>query len=126
MLGSLFIILGLAIGFALFVYTISGWDSVRRKVNPPKNPQAGKDRMDPRAVFTSRWEAKQANGKPVPRPRICPICGTFLARHDHLFAQMGPEPPPDSERKRQVHIYGCPYCYPPTRAKRENLQETDI
>ncbi len=45
----------------------------------------------------------------VQRPRICPVCGTVLSQEDYLFAAMEPEP--STNRKRQVQIYGCPFCY---------------
>lgn len=119
MFTTLLILLGLAAGFALFVYIASGVDQVRRAVDPPPNPRPGKDRLDPRAVFQGEWKQKE-----VPRPRICPLCGTYLSREDYLFSQMGPEPPPGSARKRQVHIYGCPYCFG-SRAG-QDFQQTNL
>jgi len=45
----------------------------------------------------------------VQRPRICPVCGTMLSQEHFLYAAMEPEP--STNRKRQVQIYGCPFCY---------------
>lgn len=64
----------------------------------------GKDEDPPRldAKRVLRMEAGPT------RPRICPVCGTLLAQTDYLYAALEPEP--KTERKRQAHIYGCPYC----------------
>ena len=88
-----------------------------RKINPPKEIVAGEDREDPGKIFKGKWD------KNIPRPRICPICGTYLDKKDYLYAAMGPEPPPNAGWKRQVKIYWCPYCYP---EKNPELSKTNI
>ncbi|RPH73424.1 hypothetical protein EHM76_05330 [bacterium] len=55
------------------------------------------------------------------RPRICPVCGTMLSQEHFLFAAMEPEP--TTNRKRQVQIYGCPFCY---SSDGVNLQKNNI
>jgi hypothetical protein len=58
---------------------------------------------DPRKVYSKKWDPK------IPRPRICPACGTALKKNEYLYASMGEEV--EVGKKRQVHIYGCKYCY---------------
>lgn len=50
----------------------------------------------------------------------CPICGTLLHSgervHTHVYSGV-----PESRRKNApeesiVHMFGCPYCYPPNRS----------
>jgi len=107
----LLIILAISIIFGMFIYFLTGLDKINRKLNPSNGIKAGVDREDPRLIFKGKWD------KNVPRPRICPICGTYLEKKDYLFAAMGPEPPPEASYKRQVKIYGCPYCYPEKNPK---------
>ena len=117
MIETLLILLGVSVSFGLFIYFLSSLDGAGRKLHPVDKAEAGKDREDPRLVFGKKWESE------APRPRICPLCGTYLNKSDYLYAAMGPEVPPDSARKRQVKIYGCPYCYP---EKREGLTRTEL
>jgi len=117
MLETLLIIFCCTLTFGFFVYFLSGLDSISRKFNPEPNIKPGHDREDPSRVFNSKWNS------PGPRPRICPICGTYLTKNDYLYAAMGPEPGEQSLRKRQVKIYGCPYCYP---EKKSGLQKTTL
>ena len=105
MFSTILILFGLGLGFVLFVYIASGVDNTRRKIHPLPGTKAGKDRMNPMMVFKGEWK------EPIPRPRICPICGTFLDKEDFLYAAMEAELPSASKRKRQARIYGCPYCY---------------
>ena len=58
------------------------------------------------------------------RPRICPVCGTLLSQTDYLFAALEPEP--KTERKRQAHIYGCPYCLDSDGVVRTGKKVTEI
>ncbi|MEM7181426.1 MAG: hypothetical protein AAF518_10975 [Spirochaetota bacterium] len=59
--------------------------------------------VDPQKVFGRKWD------EGVPRPRICPCCGTPLQKHEYLYASMVQL---DADNpKKSVHIYGCRYCY---------------
>lgn len=58
---------------------------------------------DPRKVFNKRWDDN------LPRPRICPACGSALKQNEYLYASMDENVPPGA--KKPVHIYGCRYCY---------------
>ncbi|MCB1176459.1 MAG: hypothetical protein KDK36_02665 [Leptospiraceae bacterium] len=58
---------------------------------------------DPKKVYSKKWD------KNIPRPRICPACGTALKKTEFLYASM--EDNPIVGEKKQVHIYGCKYCY---------------
>lgn len=120
MLEALLTIGAVGVGFSLFVWLLSGTDQVQANIAAKKSTsRAGLDREDPRLVFKKEWTA------PVPRPRICPLCGTYLERTDYLFAAMGPEVPQESVRKRQVQIYGCPYCFG-SQKEAAQLQRTSI
>lgn len=65
--------------------------------------QASSKTIDPRKVFGKEWQ------EGVPRPRICPCCGTPLERHEYLYASMMQLD--DNNQRKSVHIYGCRYCY---------------
>ncbi|MCB1140853.1 MAG: hypothetical protein H7A24_07125 [Leptospiraceae bacterium] len=58
---------------------------------------------DPKKVYNKKWDPN------IPRPRICPACGTALKREEFLYASIDDNVPPGT--RRPVHIYGCKYCY---------------
>lgn len=58
---------------------------------------------DPRIVYGKNWNNS------IQRPRICPICGRALKKTEFLYASMFDSPNPNL--KKQVHIYGCKFCY---------------
>ncbi|MCB1139211.1 MAG: hypothetical protein KDK23_10670 [Leptospiraceae bacterium] len=83
--------------------------------------RSGSNNEDP-----PRLDAKRVlKMEPGPqRPRICPVCGTLLGQTDYLFAALEPEP--KTERKRQAHIYGCPYCLDQDGVVRKKKSTTEI
>lgn len=94
-------IVGLALAVIVFLNMLSPPQTGQKKKethngHDPENPP----RLDNRKVL--RTEPN------VPRPRICPVCGTVLGQEDYLFAALEPEP--STQRKRQAHIYGCRFC----------------
>ena len=45
----------------------------------------------------------------ISRARNCPVCKIVLLSSEYLICSMEAEE--NSEKKRQVHIYGCPHCF---------------
>lgn len=70
---------------------------------------------DPKKVYSKKWDPK------IPRPRICPICGTALKKHEYLYASMDENVLPGE--KKPVHIYGCKYCYLGQTESSDSIQE---
>jgi len=82
-------------------------------------------RVDPRRIKETR--KKWDENPPLPRPRICPLCGTMLEQHEYLLAALEPEPV--GNRKRQAQIYGCPYCITNdgvSKSRSKQLTELDV
>lgn len=97
------LVTAIGVSFILhYLFKSSENDMDRRKSEREKKEDEFKG-ADPRKVFTKKWE----DG--VPRPRICPACGTALKQNEFLYASMDDNVPPGA--KKPVHIYGCRYCY---------------
>jgi hypothetical protein len=69
-------------------------------------------------ALSDRMAGKSRESLKVLKP--CPICGTLLERGErvHTIVFSGESPghrKRDQERPRDavVHMFGCPYCYPP-------------
>ena len=102
---ALITVLFTAIGVSLilhYLFKSSEDDLEKRRIEREKKDDSFKG-ADPRKVFNRKWE----DG--VPRPRICPACGTALKQNEFLYASMDENVPPGA--KKPVHIYGCRYCY---------------
>ncbi len=93
----------------IMIYLILSWvlASSEKEIELQKQQREKKEEdfkgADPRKVYSKKWDPK------VPRPRICPLCGTALKKHEYLYASMDENVLPGE--KRPVHIYGCRYCY---------------
>jgi hypothetical protein len=81
-----------------------------------KEEELKKTTTDPSKVFGKEWK------EGVPRPRVCPCCGTFLERHEYLYASMTKS---QDNAKNYVHIYGCKYCYM-NLEKNESIESVDF
>lgn len=88
---------------AIFFHILYTVDTKRMDKNDAKKPKRDKDYGDPRKVYGGQWDPK------VPRPRLCPVCGRFLDKHEYLYAVLFEPATPGA--KRQARIYGCRYCY---------------
>ena len=91
------------IGF--FLYALSAVDN--RSLDKKEKIRKAKDDLfrgaDPRKVYSKDWNPD------VPRPRLCPVCGTMLRKDEFLYAAISSKI--NSEGKKQAQIYGCKYCY---------------
>jgi hypothetical protein len=97
------IITAIGVGFILnLLFKSSEKDLDERRKEREKKEDAFKG-ADPKKVFNKRWDDS------IPRPRICPACGSALKQNEYLFASMDENVPPG--KKKPVHIYGCKYCY---------------
>ncbi|MBE7413093.1 MAG: hypothetical protein L6Q54_09595 [Leptospiraceae bacterium] len=89
----------------LFLYLLSTYEKSKldkiQKIREKKEEDF--DGIDPRHVYGKNWNPE------VQRPRICPCCGKALKKTEFLYAAMSKEI--QSNGKKQVHIYGCRYCY---------------
>ena len=65
-----------------------------------------KDQLPPKVDVKKYVNQPEEPG--LPRPRICPLCGTVLSHEDYLVAAISEQ---IEGLKRQAHIYGCPYCF---------------
>lgn len=101
-----FLTIAVAIGtIGLMLYFLSIYDSNRMdKIEAKRDKEQSKRTgEDPRKVFNEKWD------KNIPRPRICPVCGAYLKKHEFLYASI--REPIGNEIKKQAHIYGCRFCY---------------
>ncbi|EPG73989.1 hypothetical protein LEP1GSC058_3065 [Leptospira fainei serovar Hurstbridge str. BUT 6] len=89
---------------ALFFHALASVDNKRMD---KKEALRKKDRNgeygDPKKVYGGNWDPN------LPRPRICPVCGRLLEKHEYLYAVLFEPASPGV--KRQARIYGCRYCY---------------
>lgn len=92
-------LVGIGLALVIFLNGLQAADKTRR---PSKN-----DEPRDRPVLDAKKVLKMPPGEL--RPRTCPVCGTMLGPKDYLIAALEPEP--KTERKRQAHIYGCPFCF---------------
>lgn len=101
---TFFTIVAVLATIAFFLYTLSAIDNKaidKKEKERQKIPE--NTRLDPKKVYNKNWNPQ------VPRPRICPVCGTMLRKDEYLYASISEYI--NSEGKRQAHIYGCKYCY---------------
>jgi hypothetical protein len=102
--------------FLLFTWLSSGSE---KELDAKQKEREEKEKnffgADPRKVYSKKWDPK------VPRPRICPACGSALKKHEYLYAAMDENVLPGE--KRPVHIYGCRYCYLGQTESSEKIQE---
>ncbi|MBW7856769.1 MAG: zinc ribbon domain-containing protein [Leptonema sp. (in: Bacteria)] len=91
-------VIGIGLALLIFLNGLNATDKTRTK-------KKAKSTEEP-PILDAKKVLKMPAGET--RPRICPVCGTLLGPEDYLFAALEPEPKTD--RKRQAHIYGCPYC----------------
>ncbi len=96
--------LGLLIGALAILYLLDIFDQskLEKKQQKHSTPEGLKN-----AIIKTLKENQTK--KPEKRLRICPICGTILSQKDYLIAAFEPQKNPNI--KRQVHIYGCVYCF---------------
>ena len=102
---TFFTIVALFGTIAFFLYALSAYDNTKIDKSEIKREKENSSRTgeDPRKVFNEKWD------KNIPRPRICPVCGVYLKKHEFLYASISD--PVGNETKKQAHIYGCRYCY---------------
>jgi hypothetical protein len=97
------IITALGVGIILnFLFKSSENELDAKRKEREKKEEAFKG-ADPKKVFGRKWE------EGVPRPRICPACGSALKQKEFLYASIDDNVPQGV--KKPVHIYGCRYCY---------------
>ena len=97
MLSTIAYILGITIAVTIFLNLLSTKDFLKKA---DKKGKKDPEILDARKVFQMKSN--------VPRPRICPVCGTLLNQEEYLIASIEPE---REGQKRQAHIYGCKYCF---------------
>ncbi|TGN19133.1 hypothetical protein [Leptospira idonii] len=90
---------------AFFLHALSAADnkSLDKKEKIRKDQEDSFRSADPRKVYSKEWNPN------LPRPRICPVCGTMLRKDEFLYAAISSHI--NSEGKKQAQIYGCKYCY---------------
>jgi len=95
----------LTVTISAFLYVLSAYDNKSIDKSEEKRQKELEKRggEDPSKIFNKKWD------KNIPRPRICPVCGAYLKKHEFLFASI--RDPIGNESKQQAHIYGCRYCY---------------
>ena len=101
-----FLIICSAIGTAgLFLHLLSTYEKSKldRAQRYREEKEENFDGADPRLVYGKNWNSN------IQRPRICPCCGKALKKTEFLYAAMGKQT--EINGKKQVHIYGCRYCY---------------
>ena len=101
-----FLIICAALGtIGIFLHLLSAYD--KSQLNKREKERVERENnfagADPRLVYGKNWDQN------VQRPRICPCCGKALKKTEFLYAAMGNQN--ESTGKKQVHIYGCRYCY---------------
>lgn len=87
---------------AIFFHVLYSVDTKRLDKKDSKKPKE-REYGNPRKVYGENWDPN------VPRPRLCPVCGRFLDKHEYLYAVLFEPASPGA--KRQARIYGCRYCY---------------
>jgi len=105
MLLTFFTIMMALVTIAFFLYALSAIDSFKIK-KMEKHRLKNEDNFlgaDPRKVYSKEWD------KNLPRPRICPVCGTALRKSEFLYAAV--DEFVSTNQKKAVHIFGCRYCY---------------
>ncbi len=99
-------IIGFCVGLLLFLYLLSIKESVSSIIKP---------RLTKEKIKSHSIQFNYANIQ-----RLCPICRTALSNNECLICAMEPEvqnlsiqtqQSPEKNKKRQVHIYGCKYCF---------------
>jgi hypothetical protein len=90
---------------AFFIYLLAAYDnnSMDKSQAKRENEESKFKSADPKKIYNKNWDPN------VPRPRVCPACGTLLRKEEYLYASISERV--NSEGKRQAHIYGCKYCY---------------
>ena len=94
---------GLAIGILVFLNLLH---SKARLEGMDLSTEEDEAIKDARKNGDGRVRRMLAN---APSRRICPVCRTPLTPDEYLLCAM--EPAGKDNRKRQVHIYGCPHCF---------------
>lgn len=112
LLTILFTVFG--IGMIIYFLLYTGEKDIDKMTQKRLQREAEFKGADPKKVYSKNWDPK------IPRPRICPACGTALKKTEYLYAAMEEEV---EGQKRQVHIYGCRYCYLGKADSQENIQE---
>ncbi|WP_411823946.1 hypothetical protein [Leptospira sp. 'Mane'] len=96
---------GILFTVGFFLYALSAVDnhSLDKKEKIRKAKDDSFRGADPKKVYSKDWNPD------VPRPRLCPVCGTMLRKDEFLYAAISSHI--NSEGKKQAQIYGCKYCY---------------
>jgi hypothetical protein len=108
----------LIIAIILSLLFKSSEDELEDKKNQREKKEGDFKGADPKKVYGSNWD------KNLPRPRICPACGTALKKSEFLYAAIDDNVPPGT--KKPVHIYGCRYCYLGLTRETEISETLDI
>lgn len=97
-------LVGIIIASIVILYILDFLEKPKVNVirNEPKTPE------NLQRAIQKTFKENQTKEKEK-RLRICPICGTILNKNDYLIAAF--EPVEVAQKKRKVHIYGCPYCF---------------
>lgn len=105
----------------IFLHLLSAYDKSQldKKEKARLQKEDNFDGADPRLVYGKNWNTN------IQRPRICPCCGKALKKTEFLYAATGDQN--EKTGKKQVHIYGCRYCYLGLNEEnplKENAEET--
>ncbi len=92
------IFFGVLIALAIFLNIIS-------KMNEHNNSYR-------KTKLSKNSEKKRIKYKTKLRKRICPLCGSELAQHESLYAEIY-----EGKERPVVLIHGCKYCYIPSGKK---------
>ena len=95
---------GLIIGFAVFMYLFSLYQSGKEKVQEwgEKKNGVSKEMVEPDTI-TLKEKLTRAPGT-----RICPLCDSALTKYESLYATIQ-----EDEGVKKILIHGCRYCYKP-------------
>lgn len=110
---TLITLFGLAIGVLVFL------NLLHTKAKLEGEDLSIKEDDNIRNLIKDRRKSKSLNN--APQRRICPICKTLLLQQEYLLCAMQPEV--RNQKRRQVHIYGCPHCFINKGVNIEQTQE---
>ena len=90
-------IIGFCVAALIFLYFLQ----IEEKIKNTIGKQAEKKKIQSKGL--------EIHTHGVPSARNCPVCKIGLLSSEYLICSMEAEE--NSEKKRQVHIYGCPHCF---------------
>ncbi len=97
------VFLGVLIALAFYLYFITKLNEKDNKLKQADIEIEEKEEKKETETDKSWKKLKQ---------RFCPLCGTFLDKHDNLYAEMY-----EGKERPKVIIHGCRYCYMPKKSE---------